>query len=62
MTKNNVLVSGLMVEHFILKMMVPQRPNELTRTSDGLLVSFTVSIKGKQENTKDRGLVILGRS
>ena len=33
--------------------MVPQRAKEALKTSEGLPVSFPVSIQGKQENTKE---------
>ena len=54
MTKNNALVSGLLGEQFRLDMMVQQRSKEASKTSEGLPVSLLLSIKGKQENTKDR--------
>ena len=47
-TDKNDLVSGLPEEHFRLDMMVPQRSKEATKTSEGLPVSFSVSIQGKQ--------------
>ena len=52
MTDNNALVSGLLGEQFRLEMMVPQRYKESPKTSEGLPVSLSVSIQGKQENTK----------
>ena len=47
MTKNNALVSGLLGEKFRLEMMVPKRPKETPKTSEGLPVSLLVSIQEK---------------
>ena len=54
MAENNVLVSGLLGEQFRMEMMVPQRSKEAPKTSEGLPVSLSFSIQGKQENMKYR--------
>ena len=53
MTKNNVLVSGLLGEQSRMEMMVPHRAKESPKTSEGLPVSLPFSIQVKQDNTKD---------
>ena len=55
MTKNNALVDGLLGEQFRMEMIVPQRSKEAPKTSEGLPVSFPVSIQVKQENMEYRG-------
>ena len=55
-TKNNDLVSGLLGENFRPKMIVPQIDKEAPKESEGLPVSLTVKIQGKQDNMKDRGI------
>ena len=54
MTENNALVSGLLGEQFRLEMVVPQSSREAPKISEGLPVSFPISIQGKQDNTKYR--------
>ena len=54
MTDNNALVSGLLGEQFRMEMMVTQRSKESPKTLEGLQFLLSVSIQGKQENTKDR--------
>ena len=54
MTENNSLVSGILREQFRLEMMVPQISKKEPKTSEGLTVSFPLSIQDKQENMKDR--------
>ena len=55
MTKKNALVIVLSGNQFRLEMMVPKRSKELSKTSEGIIVTLLVSIQGKQENTKNRG-------
>ena len=55
MTKKNELVSGLLRYQFRMEIMVPHRSKEVTKKSEGIIVSFPVSIQGKQENMEDRG-------
>ena len=43
-----------MGEHFNMEMMVPQRAKELTKTSEGLLVSLPVTIQETHNNVEDR--------
>ena len=57
MTKKNALVIGILGKQFRMEMMVPQRAKELTKTSEGLPVSLTVSIQRKQENMKYRYII-----
>ena len=55
MTKNNALVSGLLVDQFKIYIMVPKRSKESPKTSELLPVSFPVAIPEIQNNTEDIG-------
>ena len=52
MTENNSLVIGLLGEKFKLGMITPQRSKEAPKELEGLPFSLSVSIQGKQDNTK----------
>ena len=55
LTKNNYLLIALLREQFRLEIIIPQKFKEAPKTSEGLPVSLTVTIQGKQENMKDIG-------